>query len=44
MGIKSVSAQSECAIVKLAEAVKESNPRLADMLLNGRFVDDLGDS
>ena len=43
-GIKSVSAQSECAIIKLAESVKDSNPRLADMLLNGRFVDDIGDS
>merc|ERR1711873_318169 len=43
-GVKSVSAQSECAIIKLAEAVRESNPRLADMLLNGRFVDDIGDS
>ena len=44
MGDKSVSAQSECAIIKLAESVKDSNPRLADMLLNGRFVDDIGDS
>ena len=43
-GIKCVSAQSECAIIKLAEAIKDTNPRLADLLLNSRFVDDLGDS
>ena len=43
-GIKSVSAQSECAIIKLAEAVKEEFPLLADFLINSRFVDDLGHS
>ena len=43
-GIKSVSAQSECSIIKLAAHVKEKYPLLADFLLNGRFVDDLGDS
>ena len=43
-GIKSVSAQSECSIIKLATHVKEKYPLLADFLLNGRFVDDLGDS
>ena len=43
-GIKSVSAQSECAIIKLAEAVKDEFPLLADFLINSRFVDDLGHS
>ena len=43
-GIKCVSAQTECAIIKLAESVKEEFPVLADFLMNGRFVDDLGDS
>ena len=43
-GIKSISAQSECAIIKLADSVKSSSPELADFLLNSRFVDDLGDS
>ena len=43
-GIKSVSAQSECAIIKLAEAVKEELPLLSDFLINSRFVDDLGHS
>ena len=43
-GIKCVSAQSETAVIKLAEAVKEKNPRLAELLLHSRFVDDLGDS
>ena len=43
-GIKSVSAQTECAIIKLAEAVKDEHPLLAEFLMCGRFVDDLGDS
>ena len=43
-GIKCVSAQSETAIIKLAEAIKDTYPLLADFLLNGRFVDDLGTS
>ena len=43
-GIKCVSAQTETAIIKLAEAVKETHPILSDFLLNGRFVDDLGTS
>ena len=42
-GIKCVSAQSECSIIKLAEAVKEESPMLSNFLLNSRFVDDLGD-
>ena len=43
-GIKSVSAQSETAIIKLANHVREKQPLLADFLTNSRFVDDLGDS
>ena len=43
-GIKSVSAQSETAIIKLAEHVRDKQPLLADFLTNSRFVDDLGDS
>ena len=43
-GIKCVSAQSECALIKLAEAIKDEYPLLADFLLNCRFVDDLGGS
>ena len=43
-GVKSVSAQSEAAIIKLAEAIRETNPELANLLLKARFVDDIGDS
>ena len=43
-GVKCVSAQSECSIAKIAEFVKEKNPRLYDLLINCRFVDDLGSS
>ena len=43
-GIKSVSAQSETAIIKLANYVREKQPLFADFLTNSRFVDDLGDS
>ena len=43
-GVKCVSGQSECSIIKLAEYVREFNPRLAELLLESRFVDDLGDS
>ena len=43
-GIKSVSAQSECSVIKLANNVRDSYPLLADFLINGRFVDDSGDS
>ena len=43
-GIKCVSAQSECAICKVAEFVKEDNPKLYDLLVNCRFCDDLGSS
>ena len=43
-GVKSVSAQSECSIIKLAAFVKENQPNLYDLLVNCRFVDDLGKS
>ena len=43
-GVRSVSAQTEAAVVKLANHVRGNNPRLADFLLNGRYVDDLADS
>ena len=43
-GVKCVSGQSECSIIKLAEYVRDLNPRLAELLLESRFVDDLGDS
>ena len=39
-GVKCVSAQSEAAVVKLADHIAPENPRLAD----SRFVDDPGDS
>ena len=43
-GIRCVSAQSEAAVDKIALSVRELNPRLAELLADGRFVDDLGDS
>ena len=43
-GIKCVSAQSEAAVIKLAEFIQEENPRLAECLTSSRFVDDIGDS
>ena len=43
-GVKSVSAQSECSIQKLAQFVLHEYPALADFLTNSRYVDDLGDS
>ena len=43
-GVKCVSAQSECAVTKLAEFVKAKNPKLYDLLVNCRFVDDMGTS
>ena len=43
-GIKCVSGQSECAILKIAEAIKDENPELAFLLIFCRFVDDLGPS
>ena len=44
LGIKSVSAQSDTANIKLANYVHEKQALLADFLTNSRFVDDLGDS
>ena len=41
-GVKSVSAQSEHAMVRIAQNVKEKCPALADLLLTGRYVDDMG--
>ena len=43
-GVRAVSALSEKAIIMLAEYIRPRNPRLAELLLEGRFVDDLGDS
>ena len=43
-GVKSVSAQSECSIMKLAQFILQEYPALADFLINSRYVDDLGDS
>ena len=43
-GVKSVAAQSEAVIEKLAKYIEKNNPSLAEFLLNSRYVDDLGDS
>ena len=43
-GVKSVSCQSECAIIKLAESIKSEHPDLALFLTLSRYVDDLADS
>ena len=43
-GVKCVSAQSEAAVDKIALSIRESNPRLAELLKDSRFVDDLADS
>ena len=43
-GVKSVSAQSETAMVKLARDIKEKCPALTELLLTGRYVDDMADS
>ena len=43
-GVKCVSAQSECSIIKIAEAVKDEHPDLAIFLLLCRFVDDIASS
>ena len=37
-------AQSECSIIKIAEAVKDEHPDLAIFLLLCRFVDDIASS
>ena len=43
-GVKSSAAQTEAAVLKLADLIEDENPILADTLRNGRFVDDLADS
>ena len=40
-GVKSVSAQSEEAIIRLAQDFKKQYPNLAELLLTGRYVDDM---
>ena len=40
-GVKSVSAHSEEAMIRLAKDFKEQYPHLAELLLTGRFVDDM---
>ena len=41
-GVKSVAAQSEAGIEKLAKFIQKKNPILAEFLLKSRYVDDLG--
>ena len=43
-GVRSVSAQTECAMVKLADHIRSDHPALANFLIKGRYVDDLADS
>ena len=43
-GVKCVSAQSEAAVDKIALSVMNTNPRLAELLRDSRFVDDIADS
>ena len=43
-GVKSVAAQSEAGIYKLAKYIEEKHPELAEFLINSRYVDDSGDS
>ena len=43
-GIRSVSALSERAVINLAQDISKTHPRLAELLKDSRFVDDLGDS
>ena len=43
-GVRAVSALSERAVINLAHHVSKTNPRLAELLLQSRFVDDLADS
>ena len=43
-GVRAVSALSEKALVLLAEYIQAKNPRLADLLKEDRFVDDIGSS
>ena len=43
-GVRAVSALSEKALVLLAEHIQLKNPRLAELLTQDRFVDDIGSS
>ena len=43
-GVRSVSALSERAKIELAESVRESNPRLAELITEATFCDDIADS
>ena len=43
-GVRAVSALSEWALKLLADYVRIKNPRLAELLEEARFVDDLADS
>ena len=43
-GIKSVAAQTENALEKLAKLCQDEDPEIADLLRNSRYVDDIGDS
>ena len=43
-GVKSVSAQSETAMVMIAREIEDKYPALAQLLLKGRYVDDIADS
>ena len=43
-GVKSVSAQSEEAMLRLAKDFEKKFPALAKLLRVGRYVDNMGDS
>ena len=43
-GVKSVSGQSETAMIKVSEENKQSNKEVSTTLVRDRFVDDLGKS
>ena len=43
-GVKSVSAQSEEAKLKLAEAVKTIYPEVYELIMKAIYVDDIGES
>ena len=43
-GVKSVAAQSEAGVTKLAMYIQKKHPDLSEFLLKSRYVDDLADS
>ena len=43
-GVKCVSANIECAMVRIAKEIQEKMTAVAEVLLKGRYVDDLADS